>query len=98
MIIASIAVGIILALIFGPVGFGIGLVGTMLTLAICKIIGDVDSTKRAEKEKEELAKRGLKKIKVTRTVKHHYKGMFSPYDNEEIRTEEIIVPINYNEK
>lgn len=98
MIIASITVGVILALIFGPVGFGIGVVGTMLVLAVCKIVGDIDSMKKAEKEEEELAKQGLKKIKVTRTVKHHYKGVFSPNDNEEFRTEEIIVPINYEEK
>lgn len=98
MIIASIIVGIIVALFFGPAGFGVGVVGTMLVLAIFKIIGDVDSINKEEKEKEELAKRGLKKIKVTRTIEHHYEGVFSPYDSEEVRTEEIIVPINYKEK
>lgn len=98
MIIASIIVGIIMALIFGPVGFCIGTVGTMLLLAICKIIGDTDSLKKAEKEEKELEKRGLKKITVTRKIYHHHKGFLSPYNNEEIRTEEIIVPINYKEK
>lgn len=93
MIIASIIVGIILALIFGPVGFGIGVVGTMLVLAICKIIGDVDSMKKAEKEEEELEKRGLEKIKVTRNVRHKYTDAFGTHYVDETREEDRIVPI-----
>jgi len=96
MIIASIIVGIIMALIFGPIGFGIGTVGTMIIIAVCKICSDIAATKAKEEQEKELNKRGLQTIQVTCKVRHRYKGTLSPYDNEETRTQEIIVPMDKN--
>ena len=45
-----------------------------------------------EEQEKELNKRGLQTMQITRKVSHHYKGVLSPPDYDEIRTEEIIVP------
>ncbi len=85
-------------MIFGLAGFGVGVIGTMLIILICKILGDALSSAAEEKEKQELEKRGLEKIKVTRNIQHKYTDAFGTHYVDETREEEQIVPIKRSDK
>lgn len=83
---------------FGITGFGVGAIGTMVLIGLCSIAEETSKKKEKERQEKELNKRGLQTMKVTRTIHHSYKGGLPMYDHDEIRTEEIIVPIDTETK
>ncbi len=99
MLFAAIIIGIICGIFWGIDGFEIGLVGSFALMALFAMLVEALHMLAEDRERKELARHGLKKIEVTRHIHHRYDGsVFSPYDNDEERTEEIIVPMDRDEK